>query len=51
MPRLRNTKTGVVVDVSDDRAKSLGREFVPVEGVKPEPKSVPKGRRKSADKD
>ena len=31
MPRLKNTKTGAVVEVRDDKAEMLGAEWQPVE--------------------
>lgn len=42
MPRFTNTRTGVVVDVSEDDAKELGPEYV-AEGK-------PQTRRKNASK-
>lgn len=43
--KLRNTKTGVVVFVSDDTATRLGPGWVPVEAEKPAPK--PRAKKKS----
>jgi len=31
MPRLRNSETGVTINVSDDKAKRLGHEWQPVQ--------------------
>ncbi len=45
MPRLRNTKTGVIVNVSDERVADLGPEYEPVD------KPVARKRGKSADKE
>lgn len=35
MPRLRNTATGVVVNVSEQTAKSLDGSYTPVSAAKP----------------
>lgn len=37
MPRLRDVRTGVVVNVDDDTAASLGAAYEPVEGEKKAP--------------
>lgn len=53
MPRLRNSRTGVVVNVSDATATRLGDEWTSAEG-KPEPapkKKTPARRRKAASSD
>lgn len=34
MPRLRDTRTGVVVDVDEETAAALGSAFEPVEATK-----------------
>ncbi len=39
MPRLRNTQSGVVVNVSDDTAARLGSEWEPAD--KPAPRKAP----------
>lgn len=43
MPRLRNTETGVVVNVDDATASRLGREWAPVVEEKAE-KPAPRRR-------
>lgn len=41
MPRFRDTRTGVVVDVDDETGESLGAAYEPVRGeVKPAKKSA-----------
>lgn len=47
MPRLRNTRTGSVVNVSDDTAALLGPEYEPLE---PEPEPVAKAPRRASSK-
>lgn len=42
MPRLRDTRTGVVVDVDDDTATRLGAAYEPVEKKAPAKKAAPK---------
>lgn len=37
MPRLRDTRTGVVVDVSDDDALTLGAAYEPAKGASKAP--------------
>ena len=44
MPRLRDTRTGVVVDVDDDTAVALGAAFEPVDEA---PKAPAKKRASS----
>ena len=45
MPRLRSTRTGVVVSVDDATAAQLGSGFEPVKPEsKPDPKPAPKRR-------
>ncbi len=34
MPRLKNSKSGAIVSVSDEKAELLGAEWVPVEAKK-----------------
>lgn len=41
MPRLRDTRTGVVVDVDDDTAARLGVAYEPVDKPKPTPRKKP----------
>ncbi len=38
MPRLINRDTGVVVNVDDDTARTLGDQWVPAEPSKPAPR-------------
>ena len=42
MPRLVNTKTGVVANVSEETAARLGSEWERVDGAEPEKKPAPK---------
>lgn len=35
MPRLRDTLTGSIVNVSEETAEKLGSQYVPVESEKP----------------
>jgi hypothetical protein len=37
MPRLRDTRTGVVVDVDDDTARAIGAAYEPAETVSKAP--------------
>lgn len=41
MPRLRDTRTGVVVDVDDVTASSLGAAYEPVSDKVPAKKTAP----------
>lgn len=40
MPRMRNTVTGAIVHVPDEKAERLGREWAPADEAKP--KRAPK---------
>lgn len=42
MPRLRDTRTGVVVDVDDDTASALGAAYEPVSEKAPAKKAAPR---------
>lgn len=42
MPRLRNSVTGVVVNVSDETAATLGPEWKPLDKSEPQKKPAPK---------
>lgn len=48
MPRLRNTTTGVVVNVDKDTADRLGSGWVPVEEKASEPKRAATGARSAS---
>lgn len=39
MPRVKNKTTGVVIDVPDEQAKRLGKDWAPVEAPKPRGRS------------
>lgn len=47
MPRLRDSQTGSIVNVSEETAKQLGPQFVPVEsvGASESQETVPKPKR------
>lgn len=47
MAHLRNTRTGAVVSVADEKAARLGSEWVPVD---PEPDKKPAPARRAAKK-
>jgi hypothetical protein len=47
MPRLRNSITGVVVNVSDEKAARLGATFVPVEAPTKAPAKKASSRKSS----
>ena len=41
MPRFRDVRTGVVVDVDDATADALGAGYAPVDAQKPAPNKAP----------
>ena len=50
MPRLRNTRTGSVVNVSDATAARLGADYEPVDASEAEAEKKPQRRARKAAK-